>query len=687
MPTRVRLGITRRGWCAGVLLLGLFAALPVQAAKRALLVGVADYPNLPSWLQLAAPVNDVEIVEALLRQRGFADGNIEQLVTAKEKKLPTRANILAALERLAAQASDDDFYYLYFTGHGSRQPARATDNTETDGMDEIFLPTDVSGWDRATGTAKNAILDDEIAVYIDRIRDRGADVWLVIDSCYSGTMTRGASAIPEVRYRRVDGDVLGIPDVAPGVKITDRDVMADFSTRDTVQGKPRGELIAFSAAQSAQTTPEMKLPRKAEERRFHGLFTYTLMEVMAANPQLSYQQLAQQVLSRYQSLPWLSTQPLFSASDMNKPLFHDDSPVPSSYFASFKEGQLQVHAGSLSLLNTGATVAVFDSPIAKTRKPLGRVTLSGATPLRSWAALSDEATKGWPETVYVELEQPVSSHNVNVAVLPANSLSAAQQAQLKNWLKMLSGSGSGMALTEPERADILVSQFDGYLWFLKADQSLPCDEQVLDPSARKRCIDTRLPQRLLNIPVPDKAQCSRWPLQECMKQTLKTGLMKIANVTRMLASVQSLPGAEPILRQAFRVERNGEQKPLSVNDRPILKEGDRILFALTNLSAQPQDVSILFVDSQYGVTQLYPDSGQPNRLASGESLHFEWVVNLDTVGMEHLMVSSVPGVGVSQNLAYLQQPPLNVTLRDAMVPSSASMPSAAINLFSWQVSP
>ncbi|MGB1466663.1 MAG: hypothetical protein ACPG8O_09850, partial [Alcanivorax nanhaiticus] len=172
-----------------------------------------------------------------------------------------------------------------------------------------------------------------------------------------------------------------------------------------------------------------------------------------------------------------------------------------------------------------------------------------------------------------------------------------------------------------------------------------------------------------------------------MKQTLKTGLMKIANVTRMLASVQSLPGAEPILRQAFRVERNGEQKPLSVNDRPILKEGDRILFALTNLSAQPQDVSILFVDSQYGVTQLYPDSGQPNRLASGESLHFEWVVNLDTVGMEHLMVSSVPGVGVSQNLAYLQQPPLNVTLRDAMVPSSASMPSAAINLFSWQVSP
>lgn len=687
MPTRVRLGITRRGWCAGVLLLGLFAALPVQAAKRALLVGVADYPNLPSWLQLAAPVNDVEIVEALLRQRGFADGNIEQLITAKEKKLPTRANILAALERLAAQASDDDFYYLYFTGHGSRQPARATDNTETDGMDEIFLPTDVSGWDRATGTAKNAILDDEIAVYIDRIRDRGADVWLVIDSCYSGTMTRGASAIPEVRYRRVDGDVLGIPDVAPGVKITDRDVMADFSTRDTVQGKPRGELIAFSAAQSAQTTPEMKLPRKAEERRFHGLFTYTLMEVMAANPQLSYQQLAQQVLSRYQSLPWLSTQPLFSASDMNKPLFHDDSPVPSSYFASFKKGQLQVHAGSLSLLNTGATVAIFDSPIAKTRKPLGRVTLSGATPLRSWAALSDEATKGWPETVYVELEQPVSSHNVNVAVLPANSLSAAQQAQLKNWLKMLSSSGSGVTLTEPERADILVSQFDGHLWFLRADQSLPCDEQVLNPSARKHCIDTRLPQRLLNIPVPDKAQCSRWPLQECLKQTLKTGLMKIANVTRMLASVQSLPGAEPILRQAFRVERNGEQKPLSVNDRPILKEGDRILFALTNLSAQPQDVSILFVDSQYGVTQLYPDSGQPNRLASGESLHFEWVVNLDTVGMEHLMVSSVPGVGVSQNLAYLQQPPLNVTLRDAMASSSASMPSAAINLFSWQVSP
>lgn len=677
-------------WCAGaVLVLGALGSNPVLAAKRALLVGVADYPNLPSSLQLDGPAHDAEIVAAILRQRGFNEDDIEQLVTAEGKLSPTRANILAALDRLAESASDDDFYYLHFAGHGSRQPAKGKDNDEADGLDEIFLPTDAAGWDSYIGSVKNAILDDEIGDYIDRIRDKGADVWLVFDSCHSGTMTRGATAMPEVKYRRVDSAVLGIPD-GPLINRPEGEVAQASETRargflkemfageaeSEKESSGRGELIAFSAAQSAETTPEMKLPRGAPDRRFHGLFTYTLMDVLGANPQLSYQQLAQQVLSRYQSLPWQATQPLFSASDMNRPVFNDDAPAEQSYFATVKNGKLDVQAGSLSLLSSGATVTVYSSPVARAKDKLGTVTLQGATPVRSWVQLDEKQGKDWPATVYVKLDQPVITTEVNVALLPAASLPEKQRKRLQKWLEEIAGAGTGISVTDVESADILVSEFEGNLWFLQADQSLPCEEQKLSEAARKACAETRLPQRLLNVPLPEKA--------DRQQAALQGALTKIANVTRLMASVQHLPGAQQQLQVSFQIEKEGKVSDFPVNGQPVLNAGDRILFSVTNEGRQPQDVSILFVDSQYGVTQLYPDSGQPNRLAGSESLTFEWDVNVETVGMEHLLVSSQPGTGVNASLGYLQQAPLNVSTRG--LGSSKPPESSGLNLFTWQVS-
>ncbi|MGB2247661.1 MAG: caspase family protein [Alcanivorax sediminis] len=690
ISSKTRQTMQWKRWCAGaVLALGALSSTQVLAAKRALLVGVADYPNLPASLQLDGPAHDAEIVEAMLRQRGFKEDNIEQLITAEGKTSPTRANILAALERLAESAGDDDFYYLHFAGHGSRQPAKAMDNTETDGLDEIFLPTDAAGWDSYIGSVKNAILDDEIADYVDRIRDKGADVWLVFDSCHSGTMTRGATAMPEVKYRRVDSAILGIPDGPLINRPEDMTAMAsETRTRGFLGGvfgsepesekktEGRGELIAFSAAQSAETTPEMKLPRGAPDRRFHGLFTYTLMDVLGANPQLSYQQLAQQVLSRYQTLPWQATQPLFSASDMNRPVFNDDAPAEPSYFATFKNGKLDIQAGSLSLLSSGATVTVFDSPVAKTKNALGTVTLDGATPVRSWAMPAEKQSKDWPATLYVRLDKPVLTTEVNVALLPSASMTGKDEKRLQKALAEIEKAGIGIKVSALDAADILVSEFDEQLWFLQADQSLPCEEQRLAEAARKACAETRLPQRLLNLALPDS--------KDRQQAVLQGGLSKIANVTRLMSSVQHLPGAQQQLKVSFRIEHDGEQSEFPVNGQPVLTEGDRILFSVTNEGRQPQDVSILFVDSQYGVTQLYPDSGQPNRLDGGESLNFEWDVNVETVGMEHLMVSSQPGDGVNTNLGYLQQAPLNVSTRG--LGSSKPPQSSGLNLFTWQVS-
>ncbi|SEG26300.1 caspase family protein [Marinobacterium lutimaris] len=686
-----------------LVLMGGLASTPVLAAKRALLVGVSEYPNLPASLQLDGPVHDAEIVHGVLLQRGFDEENIEQLVTGiEEQALPTRANIIAALEGLAASAQDEDFIYLHFAGHGSRQPARASDNIETNGLDEIFLPMDADKWNSSIGSVENAIIDDEIGAYIDRIRDRGADVWLVFDSCHSGTMTRGAVAMPEVKYRRVGSDLLGIPDSLEGsaeanpileiatrgyeqssTQQTSSKQPASQQTSSQPQGEPvpaaeRGELIAFSAAQSAETTPEMKLPRNSDGRRFHGLFTYTMMEVLGANPKLTYQQLAQQVVSRYQSLPWQATQPLFSASDMNRPVFNEEQSVAQVYPANLRRGRLEIQAGALTLLDAGAKVEVLSSPMAAEDERLGTLLLEEATPLKSWASVPEEESVGWPESVYVRLIEPVANTEVGVALLPARSMNEERQQQVEDWLAQLASQGVGIAHSALDSADILVSEFDGHLWFMRADQSLPCEEQSLSEPELATCTETRLPQKLLNMPLTGD--------EEQQQMLLAASLQKIATVTRLMASMQHLPGGQQI-SSSFRIERNGTTEDFPVNAKPVLNEGDRILFDLTNRATRPQDVSILFVDSQYGVYQLYPDSGQPNRLGSGESLSFQWDVNVDTVGTEHLLVSSVPGVGVNTDLGYLQQAPLNVSTRGLGIQLSKPAPSSEINLFSWQVSP
>lgn len=652
-----------------------------NATKKALLVGVSEYPNLPDNLQLDGPVYDADMVYSVLRQRGFTQDNIQQLLTKPGFTSPTRQNILLALDSLVASAREGDFYYLHFAGHGSRQPAKATSNDEADGLDEIFLPTDASSWDDYIGSVKNAILDDEIASYIDRIRAKGADIWIVFDSCHSGTMTRGA-AMPEVRYRRVDSSVLGIPDAVFN-DINDNLESSNFAlsndevkSRGSDQRLNQGQLIAFSAAQSIQSTPEMKLPRGEANRRYHGLFTYALMDVLSSNAHLSYQQLAQKILARYESIPWRNSQPLFSASDMNARVFGEEGSGVQQFVGHISGEELFVQGGYLAMLTTGSEIALFADPADTNDKKLASVILTDADAVTSNASLSNLDTAGWPKVVYARLIKSAVDFKLNISLQPSKSMTDNQTTVLQDQLMEIADEEPLLQLSDNKDADILVSEFEGHYWFLRADQTLPCEEQLLAKEDKLFCDKNRTPQLLLNAPMARTRERS--------VKLLRDSLLKIANVERLLASPGHLQGAQQNLEISFKIKRQGEVQDLPVNTRPQLEENDQILFDVQNIGHEPQDVSILFIDSQYGITQLYPEKGQPNRLQAGESLSFNWTVNVDTVGTEHILLSTQPGKGVNNSLAQLEQPPMQILSRGL---GSTTPPSnGGIELFSWQVS-
>ena len=146
------------------------------------------------------PANDIPMYWELLtnpdRGFNFAPHDIHALVGWPDNPddRPTRDNIERAFETLIARAAAGTQVFVVLSGHGVQIPLMDTqnpldpENPEPDGMDEVFLPADVGHWG-PKGLA-GAIRDDQIGAWLDALRQKGADVWIIFDCCHSGSMSR-----------------------------------------------------------------------------------------------------------------------------------------------------------------------------------------------------------------------------------------------------------------------------------------------------------------------------------------------------------------------------------------------------------------------------------------------------------------------------------------------------------------
>lgn len=283
-----------------------------KPARRALLVGVTEYQNLSKEKWLKGPENDVALAAEVLLKFGFADKDIVKLtdITAKAKgKIlePTRANIQREFEELAKNAGKDDQVFILMSGHGSQQPAAPVQKSgmmESDGLDETFLPRDIGKWNNESETVANAITDDDIFVWTRDIAAKGAFVFIVFDSCHSGTMLRGDDGEVLREIVRDDPD-LGIPKEAFKKAKVQGDSNAGQRQDETHRTTP-GKVLAIYAAQPDQTAPELALPQGTPESRTYGLLTYNLFSVLSRakenGSKLSYRDLAAFLPSQYVSM-------------------------------------------------------------------------------------------------------------------------------------------------------------------------------------------------------------------------------------------------------------------------------------------------------------------------------------------------------------------------------------------------
>ena len=264
-----------------------------HADVRALLVGVSVYPYL-TGKNLEGPANDLRLMRRMVQQLAVPADNVTELSEAAGPSLlPTRVNILAALDQMARQSGPGDWAFVYFSGHGSQVPQTTSTRRsfpEADSLDEVILPRDTKRWVASKGVVEGAIVDDELGAMFDRIRARGAHVWAIFDTCHAGDMTRGDRWQDTGRtvWRLVQPADLGLP--GRGARVPSGRVPVPRH----VTLKPPKPLparvregaamsVSFFASQSDEPAAEEVFvdPTDGQTRQRFGVFTYHLYAAMA----------------------------------------------------------------------------------------------------------------------------------------------------------------------------------------------------------------------------------------------------------------------------------------------------------------------------------------------------------------------------------------------------------------------
>jgi hypothetical protein len=159
----------------------------LQTVKRAVLIGINYFG---SDAELSGCINDILDVKLHLESCGFTDIIVLTDTPADPtfllKTAPTRANILAALDKYARRTMSGDTLYVHYSGHGSQladQLLYRNGRDEKDGFDETICPVDMD-WSKPDN---NFIRDDDLNAILVKKLATGAKLRVVFDSCHSGS--------------------------------------------------------------------------------------------------------------------------------------------------------------------------------------------------------------------------------------------------------------------------------------------------------------------------------------------------------------------------------------------------------------------------------------------------------------------------------------------------------------------
>lgn len=270
--------------------------------KYALLVGISKYARGSTktnfdWWNLNTKA-DLEIMaDVLIRRFNFRPEDVtvisDEPVTVGDKVIPPTKPTKQAIEQAVKTALIDrvakgDVAYFHYSGHGNQAPDDKDHGPnpqlgdEADGMDETLIPADyVSQTDPSRD-----IRDDSISEWLAALSAKEpSNVTVTLDSCHSGTATRGDEVVRGGYWK-------GDP-VDPKLLAKRDDSVADFVTTSRTRGsEAQGQNYIFIAAAS----PTQTAKEQVVDGIPYGKFTYNLARMLEnAGPGTTYRDLFENV--------------------------------------------------------------------------------------------------------------------------------------------------------------------------------------------------------------------------------------------------------------------------------------------------------------------------------------------------------------------------------------------------------
>lgn len=197
--------------------------------RRALLVGINDYPN-PSD-RLEGCVNDVYRMSEVLQELGFQPENIRVVLNDRA----TAAGIRERLEWLLDDAGDGDDRFFFYSGHGAQMPGYGG-RGEVDHTDECLVPYDFD-W-----TKERAVTDDWFCQLYSQL-PYTANFVATLDCCHSGGMTRngslkvrGLNPPDDIRHRTLQWDAKSSMWIPRELSLAKNEMLADTADKKSFLG-------------------------------------------------------------------------------------------------------------------------------------------------------------------------------------------------------------------------------------------------------------------------------------------------------------------------------------------------------------------------------------------------------------------------------------------------------------------
>ena len=335
-------------------LLILFFAYYTYAEKYALIIAIGEYnQSQTGWYPISAG-NDVPLIEKALSEMGFSTSNIMYLKDADA----TKEGVENALMELYKMVDVGDQVVIHYSGHGHQ--IFDDNEDEIDGLDEALVCYDAQMSMKDGYDGSKHFRDDELGDWIAKFRLKlgtSGHILLFLDSCHSGTGTRGSA--------KVRG---GAPPLVPENWTPNivKDNKIGFGMGGSSRGAATGQMAKFVVFSGASAN-ELNYETYDDEENPVGSLSYCIYKSFSQMKQGdTYRQVFARIMAE------MATKAPFQnpaiEGDIDYAVFGGDYEIQTEYYnltSTKTDSIVEINAGRLAGINPGTIIAFAEPGTAK----------------------------------------------------------------------------------------------------------------------------------------------------------------------------------------------------------------------------------------------------------------------------------------------------------------------------------